>query len=78
MKAALAMVALLAGSAGANTWQRALDKGTADGRQGAVIERPVNAPLPVARSRHREIDGEEDGAEAGSDRTHLSRTAVSG
>ena len=39
-----------------------------DGGQRAVVERPVDPPLPVARADHGQVDGEEDGAEAGVDR----------
>ena len=39
-----------------------------DGRKRAVVERPVDAALPVARAEAGQVDGEEDGAEAGVDR----------
>ena len=39
-----------------------------DGGQRAVVERPVDPPLAVARADHGQVDGEEHGAEAGVDR----------
>ena len=49
-----------------------------DGGQRVVVERPVDATLPVARPGHRQVDGEEDGAESGIDRLgdELRRDAV--
>jgi len=38
------------------------------GRQGVLRERPMDPALPVSYSEHRQVDGEEEGREAGIER----------